>query len=69
MSDTSVGSVEKVNGEDAAVTGTLSAGLDLPNGFSAVIAGRAGMTPYLEQTYDVMAKLAYNQTYHLREVR
>jgi hypothetical protein len=60
---------KKVNGESGAVTGTLSAGLDLPHGFSAVVSGRAGMTPFLEQTFDVMAKLAYNQTYRSTEVR
>ncbi len=58
-----------VNGEDYAVTGTLSAGLDLAKGFSAVIAGNAGVTPFLEQTYSVMAKLVYNASYRTREVR
>jgi hypothetical protein len=60
---------EPVNGEDFAVTGTLSAGVELVRGFSAVISGRAGVTPYLEQTYGVLAKLVYNQTYHRTEVR
>lgn len=60
---------EKVNGEDLAVTGTLTAGVNIARGFSAVVSGRAGMTPFLEQTFDVMAKLAYNSTYRVREVR
>jgi hypothetical protein len=60
---------EAVNGEDLALTGTLTAGVNIARGFSAVVSGRAGMTPFLEQTFDVMAKLAYNQTYRLREVR
>jgi hypothetical protein len=60
---------EAVNGQDYAVTGTLSVGTELARGFSAVVAGRAGVTPFMEQTYDVMAKLVYNQTYRLREVR
>lgn len=60
---------EEVNGEDYAVTGTLSVGAELVRGFSAVVAGRAGVTPFMEQTYDVMAKLVYNQTYRMREVR
>lgn len=60
---------EKVNGESYALTGTLSAGVELIRGFSAVISGRAGVTPFMEQTYDVMAKLVYNQTYRLKEVR
>ncbi|WP_242341108.1 MULTISPECIES: hypothetical protein [Anaeromyxobacter] len=60
---------EQVNGEDYSISGTLTAGVELAKGFSAVVAGRAGMTPFLEQTYDVMAKLVYNQTYRIREVR
>jgi hypothetical protein len=60
---------ESINGEDLAVTGALTGGLKLPKGFSAVVSGRAGMTPFMEQTFDVMAKLAYNQTYRTREVR
>ncbi len=58
-----------VNGEDFAVTGTLTAGLDLAKGFSAVISGNAGVTPFLEQTYSIMAKLVYNASYRYREVR
>jgi hypothetical protein len=60
---------EQVNGEDSAVTGTISAGYEILNGLSAVIAGRAGVTPFLERSFDVMAKLAYGQTYVKREVR
>jgi hypothetical protein len=59
----------KINGEDLAVTGTLTGGVDLAKGFSAVISGSAGVTPFLEQTYSVMAKLVYNSTYRMREVR
>ena len=44
-------------------------GYTLTHGFSAVLSGSAGMTPYLEQTYDIMVKLAYNQTYRVQEVR
>jgi hypothetical protein len=60
---------EDVNGEKSAVTGALSAGVDLTRGFSAVVSGSAGVTPFLEQTYTVMAKLVYNSTYRMREVR
>ncbi len=58
-----------VNGVDYAVTGTLSAGVELAKGFSAVISGNAGVTPFLEQTYSLMAKLVYNATDRAREVR
>lgn len=60
---------EEVNGEPFAVTGSLTGGVNLARGFSAVVSGRAGMTPFLEQTFDVMAKLVYNATYRVREVR
>jgi hypothetical protein len=60
---------ESVNGEDLAVTGALTAGVDLGRGFGAVVSGSAGMTPFLEQTFDVMAKLVYGSTYRSREVR
>lgn len=59
----------QVNLYSGAFTGTLTAGVNLARGFSAVVSGRGGFTPFLEQTYDIMAKLVYNQTYRLREVR
>jgi hypothetical protein len=58
-----------INGQDAAFTGTLTAGMELAKGFSAVVSGRAGVTPFMEQTYDLMVKLAYNASYRVREVR
>ncbi len=58
-----------VNGESGAFTGALTAGVEIANGFSAVVSGRAGFTPFLERTADVMAKIVYNQTYRTREVR
>jgi hypothetical protein len=60
---------EKVNEEKMAITGALTAGVEVARGFSAVISGRAGVTPFFEQTFDVMAKLVYNSTYRYREVR
>jgi hypothetical protein len=60
---------ESVNGEDFAVTGTLTLGAELAKGFSAVIAGNAGVTPFMEQTYSAMVKIAYNASYRMREVR
>jgi hypothetical protein len=43
--------------------------VELVKGFSAVIAGTAGTTPFMEQTYSLMAKLVYNASYRSREVR
>lgn len=60
---------ESVNGEDFAVTGAVTGGVELAQGFSAVVSGRAGVTPFLEQTFDVMAKLVYDASYRTREVR
>lgn len=60
---------EKVNGEDLAVTGTITAGMDLARGFSAVVSARAGVTPFMEQSFDVMAKLAYNAAYRTEVTR
>jgi hypothetical protein len=60
---------EKVNGQDSAVTGSLSLGYELLHGLSGVVSGRAGVTPFMEQTFEVMAKLVYNQTYRKTEVR
>lgn len=60
---------EDVNGEDFSLTGTLSAGWAFARGWSAVLSGRAGTNPFFEQQYDLLAKLVYNQTYTVREVR
>ncbi len=60
---------EKVNGQDSAVTGTLTLGYELLHGLAAAVSGRAGVTPFMEQTFEVMAKLVYNQTYRKTEVR
>jgi hypothetical protein len=60
---------EEVNREDYSLSGTLSAGYTLGGGFSAVIAGRAGITPFLENTGELLAKLVYEQSYRKAEVR
>jgi len=58
-----------VNGEKNSFLGTLSVGYALGSGWSAAVAGTGGVTPYFSQRFDVLAKLAYNQTYSSREVR
>ena len=60
---------QEINGNKLAVTGSLSAGYALAGGWSAVLAGRAGVTPFLEQQADLLVKLVYNQTYRAREVK
>lgn len=54
---------KSVNGEHQSVTGTATLGYKLPYEFTALVAGSAGMTQYMEQQYNLMVKLAYNQTY------
>jgi hypothetical protein len=60
---------ETVNAHSAAYTGTLTAGYELLRGLSAVASGQAGVTPYMEQTFELMAKLVYGATYRKSEVR
>jgi len=60
---------QEVNGEKTSVSGTLAAGTPLGRGWSAVLAGHAGVTPLLSQQFDLMAKLVYNQTYRTAEVK
>ena len=58
-----------VNGENAALTGSVSLGYEFLSGLSGVVSGQAGVTPFMQQTFEVMAKLVYNQTYKKTEVR
>lgn len=60
---------QAINGNKQSLTGSLSAGYLLAAGWSAVLAGRAGVTPFLEQQADLLVKLVYNQTYRSREVK
>jgi hypothetical protein len=60
---------EEVNGEKTALTGQVTAGFQVAQGWSMVLAGRAGMNPWLEKQADLVLKLVYNQSYRAREVR
>jgi len=60
---------EQVNGQDYAANVAATAGYQFARGWTAGVTGRAGVTPFMEQQADVMVKLAYNQTYRVREVR
>jgi hypothetical protein len=60
---------QEINGYKLAVTGSLSTGYDLGGGWATVLAGHAGVTPFLEQQADLLVKLVYNQTYRTREVK
>ena len=46
-----------------------TAGYKLSKGWTAAVTGSGAITPFMESKFDVMAKLAYNQVYRVREVR
>jgi hypothetical protein len=58
-----------VNGASNSLIATASVGYGFARGWRAVLAGTGGTTAYLTSTFDVMAKLVYDQTYITREVR
>ncbi len=60
---------QPVNGEQNSFVATGTLGYLLGGGWSALVSGAGGVTPYYKSRFDVMAKLAYNQSYHLSEVR
>ena len=54
---------EAVNGQTSTVTGTIGGGFQLASNWSVVVAGRAGVTPFLEQQADLTVKLVYASVY------
>lgn len=60
---------EAVNGEDYSASFGATAGYKLSKGWTAAVTASAAATPFMESKVDVMAKLAYNQVYRVREVR
>jgi hypothetical protein len=58
-----------VNGQSRSLAATATLAYELPRGWRAALAGTAGSTPYLETQFEIMAKLAYQQTYAVREVK
>jgi hypothetical protein len=57
------------SGHRNSLIATATLGYALGRGFEALVSGTGGATPYYESRFDVMAKLAYNQSYRVREVR
>ncbi len=57
------------SGRENSFIATATLGYVLGHGFEALVSGSGGATPQYESRFDVMAKLAYNQSYHVREVR
>jgi len=60
---------QSVNGQANSFLGTATLGYILGGGWAALVSGTGGVTPYYKSRFDLMAKLVYNQSYHLREVR
>ncbi len=60
---------QSINGEKNSFVGTGTLGYLLGGGWAALVSGLGGVTPYYKSRFELMAKLTYNQSYHLREVR
>jgi hypothetical protein len=58
-----------VNGQPRSLTATGTVAYQFARAWKAALAGTAGTTPYLERQFEIMAKLVYEQTYAVREVR
>jgi hypothetical protein len=58
-----------VNGQPRSLTATGTLVYQFARAWKAALAGTAGTTPYLERQFEIMAKLVYEQTYAVREVR
>lgn len=63
------GFAEQINGQEYSASFAATAGYKLGDAWTATVSARAAVTPFMEQQTDVMAKLTYNQTYRVREVR
>jgi hypothetical protein len=59
----------RVNGQSTAIAGTVTLAYEFARGWRAAVAGTAGSTPFLERQFELMAKVAYEQTYAVREVK
>jgi hypothetical protein len=59
---------KKVNGQTNSFLASATAAYPLGRGFVALVNGSASATPYFSNRFDLLVKVAYNQSYHLREV-
>jgi hypothetical protein len=58
-----------VNGQPHSLTAVGTLGYEFLRGWKMALAGTAGSTPFLERQFEMMAKIVYDQTYAVREVR
>jgi hypothetical protein len=59
---------QPVNGQQNSFVASATAGYPLGRGFTALVAGSGGETPYFKNYFDFLAKVVYNASYHRREV-
>jgi len=59
---------QAVNGEKSSFVGSASLGYPIARGLTATLAASAGVTPFYQNRFDVVAKLVY-QNFPAREVR
>jgi hypothetical protein len=58
-----------VNGQPRSLTATATLAYEFLRGWKAALTGTAGSTPFLERQFEMMAKIVYEQTYAVGEVR
>lgn len=61
--------LKDVNGQRLSVTGAASLGYDFADGWRAVVTAIGDVTPQVQGRFEFIARLAYNGTIRLREVR
>jgi hypothetical protein len=59
---------QAINGETSSLVGSASLGYPIAHGLTATLAASAGVTPWYQNRFDVVAKLVY-QNFPAREVR
>jgi hypothetical protein len=59
----------EINGVKKSLLATATLAYPIYRGWRATVAGSVGTTPFMESQFDIMAKLVYDQTYFVREVR
>ena len=60
---------EPINGQTLSFTSAATLGWEIAPRWRAVVTGIADTTPQVERRFECMAKLVYNATYRVHEVR
>lgn len=56
-----------VNGESSSITGALTAAWQITRSWQAVVTGIGGQNPWLERRFEVIGRLVYSASLHVRE--